>query len=538
MSLIDFEIPEEMLKNKAQLCRYLSDIFFAKTHGKTFMNEYNQVVGFYVWDGRKYVDGENLALNFIENVHKFFKLDEHKIMLTRLRSEFMHHLMFYNIHRLKKNNKIIAFNNVVFDWDKFLQNDIDPSQIFVNGHDPNIFVFNVIEHDLDTEPLLMNTILNEEMFKYFCPKSHKTFTDWVGEKWITLLEIIGYCLYPEYTFNKSIMLVGSGSNGKSTYLRLIKTILGSENISAIELKELIEDRFAASELYGKLANIYADLPVSVLRETGKFKILTGEDVISTDRKFKGRLTFMNHAKLIFSCNELPRVYDLTPAFWRRWIVLEFKNKFEPREGFFEETFTEDEISKLISLSLIAFKFVLLRGSFSFEEDENSYKEFWMRRTDTVYAFFMDALKSNILAKDPTCSELKKDVYSLYVNYCEANEITPVEKITFTKRLEMMGVQSTIKQGQAYYKGIKIVREKETPSTLASLVELGQPKTEEMPKKTKLQILGDLYKTYGKQTLPLHLLKEKFSEEEINKMVEDGDIALLSDDKFMIMRWEE
>jgi hypothetical protein len=78
----------------------------------------------------------------------------------------------------------------------------------------------------------------------------------------------------------------------------------------------------------------------------------------------------------------------------------------------------------------------------------------------------------------------------------------------------------------------------TLSTLPSFAELGQPKTEEMYKKSKLQILGELIKTYGKQTLPLPLLKEKFSEEEINRMAEDGDIALITDDKFMIVRWEE
>jgi len=78
----------------------------------------------------------------------------------------------------------------------------------------------------------------------------------------------------------------------------------------------------------------------------------------------------------------------------------------------------------------------------------------------------------------------------------------------------------------------------TLSTLPSFAELGQPKPEEMPKKPKLQVLGDLYKTYNKLTLPLSLLKEKFSQEEIEKMAEDGDIAILSDDKFMIVRWEE
>jgi putative DNA primase/helicase len=52
---------------------------------------------------------------------------------------------------------------------------------------------------------------------------------------------------------------GSGDNGKSVFLKLLKMFLGSENVSHASLQELSDDRFAAADMYGKLANICADL---------------------------------------------------------------------------------------------------------------------------------------------------------------------------------------------------------------------------------------------------------------------------------------
>jgi Predicted ATPase len=195
------------------------------------------------------------------------------------------------------------------------------------------------------------------------PFFRKVFQDWVNEKWLLLYEILGYTLYSKgYPFNKAIMLVGEGNNGKSTYLTLLKSILGSKNVKSIPLQEITSDKFAGNELYGMLANIYADLPNELLRNTGIFKILTGEDYVCFDRKYaKKRICFTNYAKLIFSCNQLPKVYDMTLAFWRRWIVIEFPNKFPDNPKFKEEIIKHPEIPSLIALSILAFKKVLERG---------------------------------------------------------------------------------------------------------------------------------------------------------------------------------
>ncbi len=54
-------------------------------------------------------------------------------------------------------------------------------------------------------------------------------------------------------------------------------------------------------------------------------MLTGEDEICADRKFRDPTCSKNYTKLIFSADELPEVINQTYAFWRRWIVVEFPN---------------------------------------------------------------------------------------------------------------------------------------------------------------------------------------------------------------------
>jgi Predicted ATPase len=227
------------------------------------------------------------------------------------------------------------------------------------------------------------------------------------------------------------MLVGDGSNGKSTYLKLLRTILGKENITSISIQDLCSSRFALAELYGKLANIYPDLEKRALKDTGIFKIATGEDFVSADRKFKGRINFENYAKLFFSANELPLVSDMTYAFWRRWIVIQFPNKFQQIDNFFEKTFTKEEIEGVILVSLFAFRNVLLRKKFSFEESEVDYKEVWLRSSDSVYAFIQDSIENKILKRE----EGAKEKLLMFINY-----ILNIAKEKIEKRLRKQHLQ--------------------------------------------------------------------------------------------------
>ncbi|MFB6294608.1 MAG: phage/plasmid primase, P4 family, partial [Candidatus Nanohaloarchaea archaeon] len=109
-----------------------------------------------------------------------------------------------------------------------------------------------------------------------CPRIREFLHEVVEDENVPVLqELIGYCLYRDYPINKAFMLLGDGKNGKSTFLNLLKAFLGEENVATPSLHTLAENRFAKADLYGKLANIHADLSAQKLYSTGVFKMLTG-----------------------------------------------------------------------------------------------------------------------------------------------------------------------------------------------------------------------------------------------------------------------
>jgi len=136
---------------------------------------------------------------------------------------------------------------------------------------------------------------------------------------------------PNRSAQKSILLIGEGSNGKSTYLRALATFVGSPNTASISLHKLESDRFATARLIGKLANICPDLPSTHLTETSVFKAITGGDDLGAEYKYREAFEFRPYCRLVFSANHVPRSGDASHAFFRRWLVVPFERTFEPHE---------------------------------------------------------------------------------------------------------------------------------------------------------------------------------------------------------------
>ena len=78
--------------------------------------------------------------------------------------------------------------------------------------------------------------------------------------------------------------MGEGGAGKSQLLLVLNDILlGKENVSNVSWQALNE-RFKTAELFGKLANIFADLPTRNIDDNGIFKALVGEDYLTVEKK--------------------------------------------------------------------------------------------------------------------------------------------------------------------------------------------------------------------------------------------------------------
>jgi putative DNA primase/helicase len=355
----------------------------------------------------------------------------------------------------------ISFNNAYLDWQELLKGNFD-NAVWLKRYKEIPYVFNHIDYDLDVSTLhvllpnneLLDVEKEKQLIEKELPNTVNIFKQWVNDNWLILFEIIGYCLIPNYVMHKAFMLYGDGGNGKSTYLALVKRILGPQNVSGIPLHSLIDNRFAPANLRNKLANIFPDIPSITLKNTGIFKALTGEDDIMVDRKFKDFIPLKNYAKLIFSTNKLPITTDLTPAFFDRWILVEFPNKF-PRtisnEEFIERNFPKQEIEKIIVYSILAICLVFKRGKFTITGMD--LKEMWLRLSNNVYAFISDKLQEGVLLKDAGGRIKANELYGMYLDYCNENDLEAVNRRKFYEQLENLGYSKYRPTGETYIKGL-------------------------------------------------------------------------------------
>lgn len=267
-----------------------------------------------------------------------------------------------------------------------------------------------------------------------CPKILKFLNDILEPNDVqTIIEFTGYCLYRSYTDQKAIMLTGMGNNGKSRIIELLRTFLGTQNCCSVELKQIINNQFSIAELHNKSMNCFADIGNELLESTGRFKALTGGDLISVERKFQHPFQMINHAKFIFSANQLPETPDDTSAFFKRWIIIFCNKKFNKDNGedkfIIQKITTDEELSGFLNLAIDGLKKVLKDG-FTYAQTEEEVKNIYLHLSDSVRSFFVDCLEV-----DEESQEDKGLLYQHYFDYCNRFNLSPSGQTKFWRVLK-------------------------------------------------------------------------------------------------------
>jgi putative DNA primase/helicase len=194
-------------------------------------------------------------------------------------------------------------------------------------------------------------------------------------------EIPGSIMAPNVSIQKAVLLLGSGGNGKSTYLTLVTMFVGKTNCTGLSLHKLESNRFSIARLVGKLANVCPDLPSEHLSGTSVFKALTGSDVaMEAEVKFHGGFSFDPYCRLVFSANHPPRSSDASDGFFERWHVVPFDAKFRgtkveiPRHELDQRLSAPSELSGLLNQAVTAWQRVQARGCRLAEPE--SIKQAW------------------------------------------------------------------------------------------------------------------------------------------------------------------
>jgi len=266
-------------------------------------------------------------------------------------------------------------------------------------------------------------------------------------------EFLGYLLIPSTALQKAFVAIGAGGNGKGTFLKIVKALLGEDNVSAISIHQIEEDRFATSALIGKLANIYHDLDPRILQSTGKFKSIVSGDPIGAEQKFKDHYTFEPYARLVFSANEFPRSADKTEAYFDRLIFVEFPNKFRGTEA---QILDYDQIlvqkpgllSTLLNRALAGLQRLMKNQRFSDSETSKAAIEAYKRECSNALDFMIENC-----VKNPVGTVTRKEIYEKYVGWCADQGVRPVSAKNFVKSVREFGATEHKKDGVRMWTGL-------------------------------------------------------------------------------------
>lgn len=269
------------------------------------------------------------------------------------------------------------FENSVINYKQFKNCVLDMRTGEVLPPAPELGVVNVIPH-----------VYNKDAV---CPQWDKFLDDVCVQdvdKVRILNEFLGYILFSDRNWiAKALMLLGSGGNGKSVYIDVVKAIVGDENCTSIRMEQLSHE-YSVASLDNKLLNACGEVSYKALRDTSGFK-----DMVSGG-KLMGRATYEPmrpcniRAKFILSCNEIPTVYDQSIGFGRRPLVVNFNARFDNAEGC-DPHLTEKLIAEtpgIINKALKSYRDLYERKGFYESEATLREKEEFLRGSNEIAEF--------------------------------------------------------------------------------------------------------------------------------------------------------
>lgn len=244
------------------------------------------------------------------------------------------------------------------------------------------------------------------------PTIDKLFDDWMegqDESWKdTLYEMIAYNTSTDKFMQRLIALVGGGSNGKGTYIKLNYKFLGQENCVSSEIKQLSENHFEPAVLFGKLLCVMGEVSYDDLKNTNQLKKLGGEDKISFQFKGKTPFTDDNTSTCMCLTNSMPITPDKTQGFYRKWLIIDFLNQFKEIDRSLIDTIPDIEFENLAKKCLRILKELYknphLTNEGDFLEREKRYEE----RSNPIMKFV-----------DEKCLETENEMTSIreFTNHC-------------------------------------------------------------------------------------------------------------------------
>ena len=340
------------------------------------------------------------------------------------------------------DTNIIAFNNALYDVEHDAVLEKSPSTVTTTRMTNVEYNPDLVEHDqLDT--FMFNLFGgqedDEDMMRF-------------------IYEVVGYCLVNNTFAQKFFILYGEGGNGKSSFLQLLISLLTESNVSNIALIDIGASQFRLAEIVGKYANIGDDIESTAILNTASLKKIVTGDTIIVEPKHLKPYSYKPHAKLFFSCNSIPRIYDNSTGMKDRLVIIPMTNRIRntaiATPHIVREIIKSGGLTVLLNRALEGLRRLRSQGAFTEPPRVTALTASYIKENDQV-AQFLDDIDNGevqitpVYGSDLGCDEdinilqSVKDVraselYKIYKQWTVECGYKYSGKHEFSKRMKALG----------------------------------------------------------------------------------------------------
>lgn len=247
-----------------------------------------------------------------------------------------------------------------------------------------------------------------------------------------LFQYIGYVFLRNMNLEKVLFLYGGGANGKSVFLNVIRNLIGEEQCCPFSLESITKADNYLVELGNYLLNVSTE--ISTRMKTAVFKQIASREPLQVRHLYGRAFVMRDYATSIFSMNVLPKVTEITDAFYRRFLIVPFTVRIpdEEQNPDLAKTIIASEMSGVLNLVIKGAESLLAEGKFDIpvvvvDEVDNFRKE-----SDTVLIY----LEENGYSPGTNDKIPLATMHSFY----KTQHPNGVHKRQFSERLRSLGYE--------------------------------------------------------------------------------------------------
>lgn len=325
--------------------------------------------------------------------------------------------------------------------------DAIKAQCYDLAPDPKDGFINLKNGILDVSTGEMLPHSKDYFFKYILDHEFKpeaTCPNWLaflnrifeGDKELIDLasEIFGYTLIGGTPWlHKAFILYGEGRNGKSTFLDVLKKLIGIRNVSTIPLQNL-DKPFSVVMADGKLANITGEITTKEI-SSDAFKTAVGGEELIAANKGQPEYSMPFKARLIFATNKRPFFKDSTTGNVERLCMIPFNYYIKPedRSPDFAQKELFPELSGVLNWALDGVRRLQKCRKITHSKKVADEVEVYREDTDSVAAW----QRQWITKGNMEIVFVVRDYYTHYENWCAAERRHAVSIIEFGRRVSFI-----------------------------------------------------------------------------------------------------